>query len=103
MTSLKELSPLRILRVAEALRHGISEKEIFDASKIDPWFIEQIVDIVFAENRLKESGLPNDKEEFSIYKTLVSQMQGLPLLSAEQKNILETIDMVKRSTLLIKK
>ena len=70
MTSLKELSPLRILRVAEALRHGISEKEIFDASKIDPWFIEQIVDIVLAENRLKESGLPNDKEEFSIYKNL---------------------------------
>ncbi len=69
MVSLRELSPLRILRVAQAIRFGISEKEIFDASKIDPWFIEQIANIVDAEKKLKETGLPNDKE-FSIYKNL---------------------------------
>lgn len=70
MLSLNELSPMRILRVAQAIRFGISEKKIFAASKIDPWFIEQIGNIVHAEEQLRASGLPNDKEEFSIYKNL---------------------------------
>jgi carbamoyl-phosphate synthase large subunit len=70
LKSLQELSPMRILRVAEAIRFGISEKEIFDACRIDPWFIEQIANIVHAEQKLKETGLPNDKEDFSIYKNI---------------------------------
>lgn len=70
LKSLQELSPMRILRVAEAIRFGISEEEIFDTCRIDPWFIEQIANIVHAEQKLKETGLPNDKEDFSIYKNI---------------------------------
>ncbi|MDE4990645.1 hypothetical protein NAH39_12035, partial [Francisella tularensis subsp. holarctica] len=36
----------------------------------DPWFIEQIAIIIDAEERLKKTGLPNSKEEFSVYKNL---------------------------------
>ncbi|APC97889.1 carbamoyl-phosphate synthase large subunit [Francisella frigiditurris] len=68
--ALKELSPLRLLRVAQAIRYGLKEEEIYEATKIDPWFIEQIKEIVLAEKRLKRSGLPNSKEEFSVYKNL---------------------------------
>ncbi|MFC4892787.1 carbamoyl-phosphate synthase large subunit [Pseudofrancisella aestuarii] len=68
--ALKELSPLRLLRVAQAIRYGLKEEEIYEATKIDPWFIEQIKEIVSAEKRLKRSGLPNSKEEFSVYKNL---------------------------------
>ena len=67
---LEELSPMRILRVAQALRHGVSAEDIFTASKIDPWFIEQIQMIVDAEDALRASGLPQSKEEFSTYKNI---------------------------------
>lgn len=77
LKSLQELSPMRILRVAEAIRFGISEEEIFDTCRIDPWFIEQIANIVHAEQKLKETGLPNDKEDFSIYKNIGFLMQEL--------------------------
>ncbi|MDE5035797.1 hypothetical protein, partial [Francisella tularensis] len=40
------------------------------ACKIDPWFIEQIAIIIDAEEILKKTGLPNSKEEFSVYKNL---------------------------------
>ncbi|MDE4949107.1 hypothetical protein NAI31_10895, partial [Francisella tularensis subsp. holarctica] len=53
LKSLEELSPMRILRVAQALRYGISKQEIHDACKIDPWFIEQIAIIIDYEERLK--------------------------------------------------
>ena len=70
LKSLEELSPLRLLRVAQAIRYGVSEEDIYKVIKIDPWFIEQIANIIFAENKLKESGLPNSKEEFSAYKNI---------------------------------
>ncbi|AJC48399.1 carbamoyl-phosphate synthase large subunit [Allofrancisella guangzhouensis] len=70
LESLQELSPARLLRVAQAIRYGISEMEIHQATMIDPWFIEQISNIVAAEKTLKKTGLPNSKEEFSVYKNL---------------------------------
>lgn len=47
----------RLLYVAEALRVGMSVSEIFDITKIDPWFLEQISDLIFQENRLRQSGI----------------------------------------------
>lgn len=66
--SLRELVPMRILRVAQALRYGIDEEEAYQATKIDRWFIEQIHEIVLAEDRLRASGLPHSTEEFAVYK-----------------------------------
>lgn len=70
LKSLEELLPMRILRVAQAIRYKVSQQEIHDACKIDPWFIEQIAIIVDAEEKLKKTGLPNSKEEFSVYKNI---------------------------------
>jgi len=46
----------RIWYVADAFRCGMSLEEVFDQSKIDPWFLEQIQDIVETESKL--SSLP---------------------------------------------
>ena len=51
-------SPDRLLKVAQALRLGFDEEQIFEACKIDPWFIRQIKDIVDMEARVREHGLP---------------------------------------------
>ncbi|MBL8705148.1 MAG: carbamoyl-phosphate synthase large subunit, partial [Rhodospirillales bacterium] len=55
-------TPDRLLVVAEALRHGLTVQEIFNACKIDPWFIERIQEIVAAEERLRRDGLPGDRQ-----------------------------------------
>lgn len=53
--------PDRILKVAQAFRFGLTVKQVHDASKIDPWFLERMHEIVMAENKVKENGLPKDK------------------------------------------
>jgi carbamoyl-phosphate synthase large subunit len=45
-------TPQRILAVAEAFRRGMTVAEIHAASAIDPWFLEQIKQIVDTENSL---------------------------------------------------
>ncbi|MEE4661178.1 MAG: carbamoyl-phosphate synthase large subunit [Halieaceae bacterium] len=47
----------RIWYVADALRAGMSVDEINQLCGIDPWFLVQIQDIVFSENKLKSLGL----------------------------------------------
>ena len=42
----------RIFWLAVALREGYSVEEIFDMTKIDPWFLRNIEEIVLAENQL---------------------------------------------------
>ena len=58
--ALTQLSPDRLLRAAHALRLGITQQEVHDITKYDPWFIEQIARIVEAEQAVEQSGLPED-------------------------------------------
>jgi len=44
----------RIFYIKHALENGFSVKEIHELTKIDPWFIEKIMNIVRIENELKE-------------------------------------------------
>ncbi|MBC7755864.1 MAG: carbamoyl-phosphate synthase large subunit [Bdellovibrio sp.] len=48
-----EPGPERIWYVADAMRMGVSNEEIFNISKIDPWFLAQIKDIIDREAALK--------------------------------------------------
>ncbi len=52
--------PDRILTVAQAFRHGLSVEEVHSACKIDPWFLEQIAEIVRVEETVRVDGLPDD-------------------------------------------
>ena len=44
--------PDRIWAVGDAFRFGMSVKEVFNASKIDPWFLVQIEDLIRQEESL---------------------------------------------------
>ena len=50
-------TPDRLWYIADALREGLSEEEIASISKIDPWYIFQISDLIEEENILKELSL----------------------------------------------
>jgi carbamoyl-phosphate synthase large subunit len=60
IAALAKATPDRIRVVAQAFRLGLTTDEIHAASKIDPWFLEQIEDIVKAEERVRDHGLPDD-------------------------------------------
>ncbi|MEO0392953.1 MAG: carbamoyl-phosphate synthase large subunit [Pseudomonadota bacterium] len=62
--------PDRLLSVAQAMRHGVSRETIHEITYYDPWFLEQIDDIVRAENDLKANGLPDTPEQWMRLKKL---------------------------------
>ena len=47
----------RLLYVADALRHGYSYDDVAKISKIDPWFLVQIDDLVKSEDIIRQAGL----------------------------------------------
>ena len=69
-TSLVDLVPDRLLRVAQAIRYEISVEEICEITHYDPWFIREIKKIIDVESDLKKDGLPKDKFEILQLKKL---------------------------------
>jgi len=67
---LRKNIPNRILLAAEAFRKKIDIKKIYQLCKIDPWFLEQIKEIVDEENQLQKKGLPKDYNEFNRIKSI---------------------------------
>lgn len=63
MAKLRTPNSKRIFYLRQALLAGISEKEIFAATSIDPWFIRQVADIVRMEREIKDFGLSNELTE----------------------------------------
>ncbi len=92
---LKENIPNKLLLVAEAIRKKINLKKIFTLSKIDPWFLEQIKEIVDSEIKLKNKGLPKDFGEFNRIKSIGFSDKKLSELSNSSEDIVRR----KRSAL----
>jgi carbamoyl-phosphate synthase large subunit len=68
---LKDPGPERLFYVGDAFRAGFSVEEVYALSAIDPWFLDQIEDIVRAERELAESGLGSlDKSRMRQLKRL---------------------------------
>ena len=62
--------PDKLLVVAEAFRRGIKLKSIYRVTQIDPWFLEQISDLVLEEKKLKRRGIPKTFKELSHVKSI---------------------------------
>ena len=60
---LAEAGPDRIWYLADAFRQGMSCEEIFGVTKIDPWFLVQIEDLIIEESRLNGSRLTSVDEK----------------------------------------
>ncbi|GAB5466026.1 MAG: carbamoyl-phosphate synthase large subunit [Candidatus Kapaibacteriales bacterium] len=52
---LSKPTPMRPFYVMEAFRRGITPEEVFKHSKIDPWFLDNVLEIKEIEDRLKET------------------------------------------------
>ena len=98
IAALGEPLPDRLLGVAQALRHGVDPQAIHQATKIDPWFIAQIADIVAAETKLCTEGLPERASDFLALKQLGFSDARL----AELTGLDETAVAAKRDALAVR-
>jgi carbamoyl-phosphate synthase large subunit len=51
-------SPDRLRLIAQAMRHGLDDDSIHAVTRVDPWFLARIREIVAAEEALRRDGLP---------------------------------------------
>ncbi|WP_419827619.1 carbamoyl-phosphate synthase large subunit [Sphingomonas sp.] len=58
--ALGRATPDRLLAAAQALREGFTVDEVCAIAKYDPWFVERLREIVFAEAQVLANGLPRD-------------------------------------------
>ncbi len=79
-----EPGPERIWYVADAMRLGVSNEDIFNISKIDPWFLAQIKDIIDREAALK------GKHIADLDKNALFQLKRRGFSDRRLANLLET-------------
>ena len=94
---LKDNIPNKIMLVAEAIRKKIKIKKIYNLSKIDPWFLNQIKEIIDNEIKIKNNGLPKNFNDFNQIKSMGFSDKKLSELS----NLSEDIVRKKRTALKI--
>ncbi len=63
-------SPDRLLKVAQALRLGVSVADVHEMCRIDPWFLERMAAIVATEERVKAHKLPAAAEQMRWLKSM---------------------------------
>jgi carbamoyl-phosphate synthase large subunit len=76
-------TPDRLLKIAQAMRHGLSNEQIFEACKIDPWFLTQIRGIVEKEAEIRSKGLPTSAAAFRRLKAMGFSDPRLAKLTGE--------------------
>lgn len=76
----------RILYVAQAFRNGKSIEEVANLSKIDPWFLNEIKEIVDFESQI-DMDILNDKEKLRIAKTMGFSDKMLAVLINKNDNL----------------
>ncbi|NWG46188.1 MAG: carbamoyl-phosphate synthase large subunit [Alphaproteobacteria bacterium] len=83
LAELARSTPDRILKVAQAFRHGLSLADAHKASAIDPWFLARIEGIVRVEAEVRERGLPRDAEKLRELKALGFSDKRLAMLTGQ--------------------
>ncbi|KIN70815.1 Carbamoyl-phosphate synthase large chain [Sulfitobacter noctilucae] len=59
--AISKQTPDRLLTIAQAMRHGMSNNDIHGVTMFDPWFLDRIREIIDAEENVRTEGLPTDE------------------------------------------
>jgi carbamoyl-phosphate synthase large subunit len=81
--ALGQPAPDRLLVVAQALRHGMARDEIERITRIDPWFVAQVADLVATEDEIIANGLPDQPRLMRALKAQGFSDQRLAQLSGQ--------------------
>ena len=84
---LSKVDDMRIWRIAEALRRGVSYETIHSITRIDPWFIDKLAILVEMEDALKAVGekkaeltpkLLAEAKRIEFPDTVIARLTGIP-------------------------
>ena len=89
--AISRTTPDRLLKVAQAFRHGLTMEEIYSATKIDRWFLRQIEHLVQAEAGIRSNGLPGDKAGLLKLKKLGFSDERLAELSGQTEDAIRAL------------
>ncbi len=83
LTKLSVPTPERLWLIGEAIRNGIDIKEIYEITKIDPWFLHNIKEIIDCENEIKNSDILTPEllkkaKEFGISDRRIGRLKNIP-------------------------
>lgn len=90
MRELTKKTPDRLLKVAEALRRGLPEADAHEASKIDPWFIARLGELVAMERQIIAEGLPTHASGMLHIKQLGFSDARLAMLTGRSEEDIRT-------------
>ena len=79
-------TPNRILRIAQAMRSGMSVEELHQITKWDRWFLERMANIISHEMAVREDGLPDNAASLRHLKSLGFSDLRLAQLSGTAEN-----------------
>jgi len=79
-------TPDRLLVIGQAMRMGMGDAEIFDACKVDPWFLARIREIIALEQKIKSFGLPKDAANLRVLKAAGFSDLRLAALTGRQES-----------------
>ncbi|MEO1488639.1 MAG: carbamoyl-phosphate synthase large subunit, partial [Pseudomonadota bacterium] len=85
--ALSRRTPDRILKVAQAIREGLSVEDIHGVTGFDPWFLRQIEAIIAAEAVVAKDGLPTDAEGLRALKAMGFSDQRLATLAVRSVGV----------------
>ncbi len=97
LKKLKINIPNKLVLIAEAFRKKISLNKIHSLSKVDPWFLNQIKELVDEEKELILRGLPKNFEGFNRIKSIGFSDKKISQLI----NINESVVKLKRKALKV--
>jgi len=80
-------SPNRIFYISECLRKGIDVEKIYRLTGIDPWFLTQINEIIFLEERLRREGLRNREQLLQAKRIGMSDRRISALTKMDEESI----------------
>jgi carbamoyl-phosphate synthase large subunit len=84
-------TPNRLLQVAQAMRLGWSDEDIFTSCKIDPWFLAELRSIVDMENKVRADGLPGNAFGMRTLKGMGFSDARLAVLAGKTETEVKTL------------
>jgi carbamoyl-phosphate synthase large subunit len=86
---LRDAGAERLLYVADAFREGLTSEEIYRWTKIDPWFLAQIEDLVKTESEVQQQGMPalDQQRLFALKQKGFSDSRLADLLGFTEKEL----------------
>ena len=90
LQNLKLNIPNKLLLIGEAFRKKIPLNKIQQLSKVDPWFLNQIKEIIDEENKIKKHGLPKNYQAFNKIKSIGFSDKKLSDLSGIREEVVRS-------------